>query len=794
MSRVEPVSPIPGVPAMARRSAGFRSRKEVMKQRSSLGPAASVTPDPRDLEWPSLSEYARACLSGAPPPCAAACPLGLDVLGIIAKLKSGLWPAAAKMVRGLTVFPGIVSHLCAEPCGQDCLRAEAGDAIRLKDIEKWLWSRMRRKKNPTYFIPPQHKKILIVGAGLRGLSCALKLAGRGFAVQVVEKSGALGGRLLELDPDLIPVEVIEEDFAPLQQHKFLSITINTEVASLSGYEFDAALLAFDGAAAEYPKLAASAAGRTDVFFQPESIAGQYDPIQSIGQGLEWTYILEDCARLGRADIRPKATPAAVKPSTCGAASVFSDWPAEPEEADARREAERCLECSCRQCLDSCDMLRYFHFDPKQVLRNVSGSLNKLEFTKRPGMKQIRSCTGCGRCQTACPAGINFKEVFLSSRRILHQGGHLPLAAYDYWLNDLEFAGGPEAAFKYTPQPKPNFLYFPGCQLGASDPGYVLGSYGRLVSQVDPDMAIMLQCCGAPAYWAGDNKLQRRVLDDIRLYWQVLDRPEVLVACSTCLDIFRQHLPELNCHSLWPVLAENEPDDTPDRGSLSVFDPCASRSAPESQAAIRKLAVKMGFKVNELPDHGPRARCCGYGGLIQSSNLELAAVMVGSNLVQGDNDFLTYCSNCRDSFALHGKRAPHVLDLLLFPDEDRSLRPPPDLSQRRENRRRLKSDLGLRLTGRKPASNAPAPPRPTLQFSPEIRRQMNADLILDENVGAVIERAEKEGYKLLDSATGWFTAHLCIGNLTFWVQYGLEGGEYVVHKVYKHKMKIEEPGQ
>ena len=739
------------------------------------------------MDLPSLSEYAQACLAGGTPPCAATCPLGLDVLGIIGKLKSGLYPAAAKIFRGQAVFPGIVSHLCAEPCRQVCVRAEAGDAVRLKDIEKWLWARMRRRKSPAYYIPPQHKKILIVGAGLRGLSCALKLAGRGFEVQVVEKAGAPGGRLLEVAPKLMPPEVIEEDFAALK-HKFIFLTFDTEVTDLNGYEFDAALFSFDDAA----PIRLEAADRRNVFFQPEAVGDQYDAVKSIGQGLEWTYVLEDCARMGRAEIAPRVSLTPVKPSLRGVEPAFSGLPPdEPDETDVRREAARCLECSCRRCLDSCDMLRYFRFDPRQVLRNVSSSLNKLEFTKRPAMRQIKSCASCGRCKSSCPADIDFQEIFLASRRILHQGGHLPLAAYDYWLNDLKFAGGPEAAFKYSPRPKPDYLFFPGCQLGASDPQYVIGSYDRLTRDISKNTAIMLQCCGAPAHWAGVEELHHQVIDGIRDYWRELEQPVVLLACSTCLTIFRQYLPELNCRSLWSVLADKPLGTTPAGRRLSVFDPCASRDEAETQAAVRRLAVNMGFTVNELPDHGREARCCGYGGLIQSSNPELTEAIIAANLAQGNDDYLTYCSNCRDSFARHGKRAPHLLDLLLFPDEDRSLRPPPDLSQRRENRRRLKDALSSSLAGLAPTASASIVKKPAPRFSLEIRRQMNADLILDEDVIAVVEQAENEGRKIFDPETGWFSASLGLGSLTFWVQYGLDGDELIIHKVYKHKMKIEE---
>ena len=45
------------------------------------------------------------------------------------------------------------------------------------------------------------KSVLVVGAGIGGLATALRLAKRGFKVEIIEKNGQAGGRLNQLKKD-----------------------------------------------------------------------------------------------------------------------------------------------------------------------------------------------------------------------------------------------------------------------------------------------------------------------------------------------------------------------------------------------------------------------------------------------------------------------------------------------------------------------------------------------------------------------------------------------------------------
>jgi hypothetical protein len=61
--------------------------------------------------------------------------------------------------------------------------------------------------------------------------------------------------------------------------------------------------------------------------------------------------------------------------------------------------------------------------------------------------------------------------------------------------------------------------------------------------------------------------------------------------------------------------------------------------------------------------------------------------------------VTYCTNCRDSFASIKREAWHILDLLFSDDsQNRAKRNPPSISQRKQNRILLKKTILKEVLG------------------------------------------------------------------------------------------------
>ena len=87
---------------------------------------------------------------------------------------------------------------------------------------------------------------------------------------------------------------------------------------------------------------------------------------------------------------------------------------------------------------------------------------------------------------------------------------------------------------------------------------------------------MLGCCGAPANWAGRTDLFENALADWRENHRRLGKPKVVLACSSCYQVFKTHLPEVEIVSLWDIYDQHG---LPERssGQWSVVSRQYSRS-------------------------------------------------------------------------------------------------------------------------------------------------------------------------------------------------------------------------
>ncbi len=66
--------------------------------------------------------YTAGCFHGEPASCSCACPFHMDIRSLLDKAGKGRWVPAYRMLRNATVFPGIVSVLCDQPCRDHCQR------------------------------------------------------------------------------------------------------------------------------------------------------------------------------------------------------------------------------------------------------------------------------------------------------------------------------------------------------------------------------------------------------------------------------------------------------------------------------------------------------------------------------------------------------------------------------------------------------------------------------------------------------------------------------------------------
>lgn len=704
--------------------------------------------------------YAAACFRDSPPPCTCACPLGVDVRSMVEKIRKGSFTAAYRVYRNSVLFPGIVSKICPEPCREVCVRRDRDEAIHLRKLEAACVAGSGDRRPIQFNMPKNPFSVAVVGAGLSGLACALKLASRNYTVHLYCRSENPGGRLRDLLPagEYLPELKLEFDQVEYELHG------GEAVADPNKLGCDAVYIATGsggddfglGADAERRSLATRSPG----IFLGGGLLGA-NSLQAIEHGVRASNAIEKYLKVGSME-GTSISAGGINPCFYSlpmevACSEIGDGEGTPGKEETQKESSRCLRCNCAECRQNCEMMERFRLYPTRIATDIVSSLNVIErLTERVAQRFVNSCSQCGVCRDVCPRDVNMEECVLEGRRKFFENGSLPPAYHDFWVQDMQHATN-AADFLWLPDAKKaDYLFFPGCQLGASDIGYVVKTFEYLRG-LCPDTALLQYCCGVPVEWAGDAGLRDSVIDAVRAFWGEAGEPVVLTACPTCQKTLGRYLPEARIVSLYEYLDKNPWEARMDSGladEVYVFDPCSSRGQPEVRRSVRNMATKLGVGWRE--DEGARQRCCGCGGHIYSANPELFETIVSNRLKAGgtQGEFLCYCSNCRDTFARAGRPSRHLLDFLF--NINPAGRAAPSLGQRRRNRLMVKRHFF-------PEAKDDMDTDIRLVIADAALVKMDTNLILDEDVARVIAHCEATAEKIYNNATGSFTGHLRQGS-------------------------------
>jgi Fe-S oxidoreductase len=766
-----------------------------------------------------VRDWEAQCIQEQPPACTAGCPVHVDARAMAGHARAGNFKAGFAEFAKAVPLPHIVCRVCDHPCEAVCKRAEAGDAVRIRALERACVAfghdasvLPRRQKNLN------GKRVAVVGAGLSGLTVALDLAVKGHDVVVFEARRRPLEQFREGTAPILPDTAIEADLARLAVMG-IELRCNTRVdlgrgerglsdltkafdavyLGVGRQQFDAALLDLDPAgriaiapvtyATSHPKVFAGGSQR----YQPEP----FSPITSLQDGryagLSISRLLQG-ASLSAGREGEGSYPTRLFTNTHGIASVPAVEPAGPEDGYSRDEAvleaARCFPCACLECVKACDYLAEYKSYPKRYVREIYNN-DGIVMGVRRANRMVNSCSLCGLCGAICPENLNMAEVCLDARESMVASGHMPPSLHEFALRDMAFSTSEAFAMaRHAPGLEASaVVFFPGCQLSASSPSHVASAYDFLRTWLPGGVGLMLGCCGAPAHWAGQRDLFASTLATITGAWEGLGRPRIVTACSSCYRMFRDHLRDLPVSSLWTVLDEYGPPPVHPsvRGRpVAIHDPCTTRDDADIQRSVRRILVRQGVEYAELNEPG-YTTCCGYGGLMAFANRAVADKVVRRRVAESERDYLTYCAMCRDVFARSGKRALHVLDVLFAGEgADAAARADPGFSRRRENRARLKTRLLREVWGEEMTETSDDL---DLIVSADVLMRLEQKQILLEDVREVIRRCERSGEKLLDARSGHALGRARPGHVTYWVEYSAEGSRFVVHNAYSHRMQI-----
>ena len=698
------------------------------------------------------------CLQGKSAPCVTVCPFSLPIREFLEKLARGSFAAAARMYRSAVLFPEIASALCPAPCQGACRAQGLDEPIDLPALERAART-LAPQRSENYYLPPKQQRIAVLGASLPGCAFAARMAEKQYIVTVFEPSDRV---CPELDA-LLSRSAIEADVLPALQKGPCTLQFGTPIEQERKYsaEFDLVYVPVGTLYQPDAKNVLRGSGAEGV----AALAGALSDVADA----EWF--------LRTGERKKDASPAPIVPPP---AAENKTEVRTLDKAGARQEAVRCKKCDCSACVDHCVLLRQYGAGPIMLASDVGLALNVFPETQaRAGMRQIGSCTDCGLCREVCPQGIDIGKFLLAARTELQSKRLLPPAHHEYWLRDMAFSNE-EAAFTWVPEDC-RYLFFPGCQLGGSDPRYVSLSFEALRQKL-PGCGISTRCCGAPARWAGDEALYQTELDAIRTLWNNSGKPTFLLACPSCLRYFREQLPEIPAE---PVHAYLDASASSAPFAACVFDPCAARTDAALQQLIREKCAAAGAALTELPAHGEHAQCCSWGGHGYAVNPLFVHAQANEQAAQSDLPYIAYCANCRDVLRLHGKPCYHVLDLLLGINDAERL--PPTLSERRAHRRELKKTLADACGV--PYESGKETPNMQLFMTRETAEKLSRDLILDEDIETLIRYCEHEQQYLLDEETDHRIGHLRRGYITYWAEYAPEDDGWRLYNAYSHRMQL-----
>ena len=178
------------------------------------------------------------------PPCAEACPAGVDVPRYVRLVGEGRYSEALGVIRLANPLPGVCGWVCFAPCEDACRQGRHAQPIAIKLLKRFAYERGRWTDKAIR--PPTGKKVAVVGSGPAGLTAAFFLAKLGHKVTIFEALPEPGGIMrYGISQKRLPRHVLDDE---INKIKMLGVEILTGVKvdsldKLFTQGFDAVILA-----------------------------------------------------------------------------------------------------------------------------------------------------------------------------------------------------------------------------------------------------------------------------------------------------------------------------------------------------------------------------------------------------------------------------------------------------------------------------------------------------------------------------------------------------------------------
>src|SRR6202158_2337750 len=129
------------------------------------------------------------------PPCNNNCPAGENIQAWLGLAQEGRYEEAWQKYMEENPLPGTHGRACYHPCETVCNRKYLDQPVSIHSLDRFLGDLAIREGWKIQVGPPTGKRILVVGAGPGGLSCAYHLRRMGHDVDIRDASPMPGGMM-----------------------------------------------------------------------------------------------------------------------------------------------------------------------------------------------------------------------------------------------------------------------------------------------------------------------------------------------------------------------------------------------------------------------------------------------------------------------------------------------------------------------------------------------------------------------------------------------------------------------
>ena len=151
--------------------------------------------DPQEDD--AIAEQGARCMDCGIPFCMQGCPLGNRIPTFNDAVYRKDWDRAAEQLFRTNNFPEFTGRLCPAPCESACVLGIGSDPVTIERIEYEVAEHAFAKGLGVAQFPivETGRRVAVVGSGPAGLAAAAQLRSAGHAVNVYERSDAIGGLL-----------------------------------------------------------------------------------------------------------------------------------------------------------------------------------------------------------------------------------------------------------------------------------------------------------------------------------------------------------------------------------------------------------------------------------------------------------------------------------------------------------------------------------------------------------------------------------------------------------------------